>query len=51
MDKHTEKSMKSYNRKASHYKSTSDYKFTKKLKYSFIDYLSKEYRFTIDMSH
>ena len=42
MDKHTAKSMKSYNRKAKNYENTTDYKFTKKLKYDFINYLLKQ---------
>jgi len=42
MDKYTEKSKKAYNKKASNYTETFDYKFTKKLKRNFVEYLSTE---------
>jgi len=42
MDKYTEKSMKSYNKKANDYMNTRDYIVTKTLKYNFIDYLSRQ---------
>ena len=42
MDKYTEKSMNSYNKKADDYMNTRDYTATKKLKDVFIDYLSKQ---------
>lgn len=42
MDEYTQKSIEAYNKKAHDYKNSRDYKGTKKLKYDFIDYLSKQ---------
>jgi len=42
VDKYTEKSMKSYNKKAANYLDQRDYIVTKKLKDNFIEYLSKQ---------